>query len=150
MIDLLEKTDLIKLFSSNKLDGIVHQTNIERVMGAGIAKKMAELFPACLSALQASNGILGEVSQCTTEHGFIFNVTAQSIKGMGRKTNYEAFFCAMQEVERRALLRKDNFRLGIPYNIGCGYGGGDWQIVSAMLSAIFEKSTVQAVICKLD
>lgn len=150
MLEILEKTNLLDLFSSNKLDGIVHQTNTHKVMGAGLARSIGGLFPEALIALQNSNGDLGEVSRAQTDHGIIFNITAQHLHGVGRKTNYEAFYLAMKDVEFFCFQKKQKFRLGIPGGIGCGLGGGDWQIISAMLNSIFEKSDVNAIICKID
>jgi hypothetical protein len=46
--------------------------------------------------------------------------------------------------------KKDGFKLGIPYGIGCGLGGGNWQIVSSMLNVIFENSSTNLIICKKD
>lgn len=148
MIETLEKTDLLELFKNNKLDGIAHQTNIERVMGAGFAKSVARDFPEALQALQQTKGKLGEVSSANTKHGVIFNATAQSIKGMGRKTNYEALYSSLELIEFQCYSRKKNFRLGTLHGIGCGLGGGSWKIVEAMLSQIFEESDVQLLICK--
>lgn len=150
MIEVLEKTNLIDLFMSNKLDGIVHQTNTRKVMGAGLARSIASSFPEALIALQNSNGVLGEVSRAQTDHGIIYNLTAQNLNGVGRKTNYEAFYIGMKDVEFFSFQKKQKFKLGIPGGIGCGLGGGDWQIISAMLNSIFEKSDVNAIICKID
>jgi hypothetical protein len=150
MISLREKTDLLKLFSENQLDGFAHQTNQERRMGRGFALKVANQFPEALEALKKSQGFLGEVSMVKTDHGTIWNATAQSLQGIGRRTNYEAFFRCFELIENQASQLKPDFRLAVPYNIGCGYGGGSWNIVSAILFDLFDKSTVRLIICKID
>lgn len=149
MIQFVEKSDLLELFRQNKLDGIAHQTNIEKAMGKGIALKISQAFPEAKNSLKMSSGSLGEVSYCQTPHGIIFNVSAQSLSGIGRKTNYEAFYRGMEEVSIMCSNRK-GFRLGVPYMIGCGLGGGDWRIISAMLYALFEESSVNLIVCKKD
>lgn len=150
MIELLEKTNLLHLFEANKLDGIAHQTNIEKRMGAGIARDIAQSFPWALQALQASQGQLGEVTSCKVEHGWIYNASAQSLAGIGRKTNYEAFYRCFELIEMSVRRQKDNFRLGVPFMIGCGLGGGSWVIISAILTEIFKESTVKLIICNKD
>jgi O-acetyl-ADP-ribose deacetylase (regulator of RNase III) len=148
MIEIFEKTDLLDLFEKNKLDGIAHQTNIERVMGAGIAKEIAQRFPASLLALQQGQGVLGNVTTAKVDHGLIFNVTAQSFHGMGRKTNYEAFYKGFEVVEFLSKQQKNGFRLGVPYMIGCGLGGGSWKVVFSIFEEIFDNSSVELVICQ--
>lgn len=150
MIQVLQKTNLIELFQNNQLDGIAHQTNVERVMGKGIAKIIGDLFPESLEALKSTQGILGDVSYVKTKHGYIWNATAQSYKGMGRKTNYEAFYRCFEQIHLHCSQINPNFKLGVPFGIGCGLGGGDWQIISSMFSALFQESTVKLIICNLQ
>lgn len=38
----------------------------------------------------------------------------------------------------------------IPYKIGCGLGGADWNLVEEIIFSIFSKSVKNAYICKID
>lgn len=143
-----QKADLIDLFKSGKIDGIAHQTNVERVMGKGLALTIASNFPEALTVLQESKGLLGEVSSIQLDQGIIFNATAQSFHGIGRKTNYEAFYNCFLLIELLCLKYKNDFILAVPYGIGCGLGGGSWKIIYAILEDIFGESPVTLLICK--
>jgi hypothetical protein len=56
--------------------------------------------------------------------------------GFGREVNYEALYRNFH-LMRNHLNNDPKTILGIPHGISCGLAGGSWEIVSAMINAIF-------------
>lgn len=115
---------------------ILHQTNCMGVMGAGIALQIAKKWPEaekeyvkyCLQA--APRDLLGTVQFTPlTDDLWLGNLFCQVSPGP-RATVYEAY----PKVLREAVEEFDeDFPVHIPFGIGCGLAGGDWDVVLPML-----------------
>ena len=141
----MKKNKEVGLFHGNLLDfpyginTIAHCCNILNVMSDGIAGQIAERYPEAKEAddvaEKSGRNDLGDFSFAEVEiensvsfphQEFgkdirkcqIYNLYTIESLGPGREINYEA------------LYRN--------YAMGCGLAGGNWQIVSAMIYAIFE------------
>jgi len=122
--------------------GIIgHQCNALYVMGAGIAKKIAEMYPNVLVAYQKERPVLGECQLVEVgKELWIANLMGQSNIGRGLQTNYRALRDAM----RILCLESEDLNLPVylPYGIGCGLAGGDWHVVSAIIKTELPEATV--------
>lgn len=139
------------------LQVIGHQTNCLGVMGAGIAKqiktKNPELFKAyvryCKKYPDAHN-ILGTVQFHPTDNGeqtvanifgeysFCESVAPYNEGGKPRHTDYNALKEALNRLHTWLVLN-DKTTVGIPYKLGCGLAGGDWDgVVYPMIKKEFE------------
>ena len=59
---------------------------------------------------------------------------AQDYYGYGaRYTDYMAFANCLSELEDYLCSVPKEYRVAFPYRIGCGLGGGDWNVISALL-----------------
>jgi O-acetyl-ADP-ribose deacetylase (regulator of RNase III) len=121
---------------------IVHGCNTEGVMGAGIAKQIKEKYPEAfeiyvdhLAQFKNKNDALGTI--CTYEvnkHLIIVNAITQLRYG---RTNIRYVnYCAVQACfEQVCVISKDKKHNRINYpQIGAGLGGGDWSILSDIIS----------------
>lgn len=61
-------------------------------------------------------------------------------------TKTEALTRGLKEVKE--LSKQLNKSVAIPYGIGCGLAGGDWNIISELIDSIF--SDYKVTIYKLD
>ena len=129
-------------------DIIVHQTNCMGVMGSGLAKQIKEKYPEvfkgyyyyCKNNLPAK--FFGKCLICHANDGkHIANVF-----GQGLQTDYKKLKSGLREV--RNFAKKKNLSVAIPYKIGCGLAGGDWEIVSKIIEKLFKD--VQYKIYRLD
>lgn len=153
--------DLLK----SNLPLIAHQTNCLGVMGAGIAKSIKNKWNIVYTQyanfcknLEYSKKLLGKCQICTTgwlptkyvanlfgEYYFTESVAPYE----NRHTDYDAL--------KKALLKLKAFcedeeviEVGIPYKLGCGLAGGDWDgVVYPMLQEIFNDNTITLYIYKL-
>jgi O-acetyl-ADP-ribose deacetylase (regulator of RNase III) len=64
-----------------------------------------------------------------------------------RYTSYPALKSGLEEVY--TFAKEHGLSVALPYNIGCGLGGGDWSVVSEMIYEIFGGSTVPCEIWRI-
>lgn len=144
---------------------IAHQTNCLGIMGAGIAKsikdKWNDVFTQyknlCVNTKDKHN-LLGKIQLCPTndtpikyvvnlfgEYSFTESVTPYE----NRHTDYDALRNTLT-VLKENLVFLDFNKVGIPYKLGCGLAGGDWDgVVYPMLQEIFNDNIITLCIYKL-
>lgn len=141
----------IKNITGNILDSdapiIAHQVNCMGVMGAGVAKCVREKYPDIMTTYSRwckdydSKFLLGRVlDYCTDNNQIIANCFAQDKTGSGRQTNYEAFYTCLGNLKKAVDYYGVEHRIAFPYKIGCGLGGADWNIIFAMIEAVFSQA----------
>lgn len=142
-------------------DVICHQVNCLGIMGGGIALTIRKKFPDVYVAyknhcdglgLEDMRSLLGTVLYVptTTLKGkdlIIANVFAQLDIGCGVRTNYEAIEAGFRDIKK--TYSGTNKTVAIPYGIGCGLAGGDWDRVIAIINDVFDDDSVDVTICKL-
>lgn len=143
---------------------IVHQVNCQGRMRSGIAKTVHDRYPEVytkyheVAIMNKDNPerLLGHVLYVPVngpnkvERQIIVNIFGQNRYGYDNKqyTDYEALrkgFRHMAKTIPECNLK--NKVVAIPFNIGCGLGGGDWEIVYNMI--VEELSDLHVIICKL-
>lgn len=110
---------------------LVHQVNAQGVMASGIAKQIRAEFPEHYEdyTSKASYLYLGQVVRTYLDNKSVLGIVGQNNYGKdGRRyTNYSALFDGfLQTVEEFDTII-------VPKYIGCGLGGGDWDIVEVFL-----------------
>lgn len=122
---------------------VCHQVNCRGVMGAGLAKQIRGLFPMLydyyrdMCMRHHPEELLGETLYYAVNYrGYdytIANIFGQVSYGHGGcYTDYEALRKAFRKM--RAMICtyfgiRPATRIRIPYKMGCGLGGGDWDTV---------------------
>lgn len=131
------KGNLVTALLEGDVDVLLHQANCQNTMGSGIAKEIRERLPdaytADTKAHQHGKNCLGSYSiglygtMSNSRH--IINLYGQDFYGNRDKglpdTQYWALFKAMSTIKDKLKGK----RVGIPKRIGCGLGGGDWDLV---------------------
>ena len=142
------KSFAIKHITGNVLDSdapiIAHQVNCQGVMGAGVAKCIREKYPDVMTTYSRwcknyqPQYLLGQVlDYCTDKNQIIANCFTQNKTGSGRMTDYEAFYCCLENLKEEFKYYGLEHRIAFPYKIGCGLGGGDWDVILAMIRSVF-------------
>lgn len=137
---------------------IAHQVNCKGVMGAGVALQIRQKYPNVFSAYRAAckksspEALLGKIQPClcggATER-WIVNCFAQEGYGMDSvQTNYVAMESCFIKLRDWAILNGHK-QIAIPYGIGCGLAGGDWNVVKDILNRTFVGNQVVLEIWKL-
>lgn len=148
----------MKIIDKNILDvreGFVcHQVNCQGVAGSGLAKQFKDRYPEWYKLYKSwGKGIsfLGtnlyywpNGSSCGRRSGIcLISMYAQNKYGRdgAQYTDYTAFERCCDSI--KPYLYDSN--IYFPYNIGCGLGGGKWEVISNIIGTHFPK----AIICKL-
>lgn len=132
------------LLDSN-CDYICHQVNCQGVMGSGIARQIRERWPEVYEDYKLFhagcliNGVklLGKIcfSHINNTNQGVVNMFCQDNYGYdgNRYTSYDAFATALYDIKHCV---PEGYKIGFPKNIGCGLGGGNWKVISALIEEI--------------
>ena len=78
----------------------------------------------------------------------VYNLYSQFTFGNGRQTLYDPMVEGLEKIRIHAIS-KGLTRLGLPCNMGCTLGGGDWNIVRAIIGSVFhDDEELDLYICK--
>lgn len=132
------RRDLLKA----EVDVIAHQVNCMGVMGAGVARQIRDACPSayqsymalCDNAPESRDKLLGSIMLCSRPldadwpFGYVAHLFGQYGYGRypKRYTDYKALrrcFASLAINMRQMGLSS----LAMPYKIGCGLAGGDWE-----------------------
>lgn len=124
-----------------------HQVNCCKTMDAGLAKQIKEKYPEVYQAYEDREyPYLGAIDWVLTHDGrACVNMYAQNDYGRsGKHTNYIAFAQCLTELAEYLIPISEDTIVAFPYGIGCGLGGGDWKVISALIED-FDKMIKQKV-----
>lgn len=161
---------MIKIVNGDLLQSnlplIAHQTNCLGVMGAGIAKVIKNKWSIVYTQYvdkcrhyNYSKDLLGKCQVCVTEDESIkfvanlfgeYSFTESVAPFENRHTDYDALKKALLHL-KTLCENTEITKIGIPYKLGCGLAGGDWDgVVYPMLQELFANdSTITLYIYKL-
>lgn len=131
---------------------IAHQVNCQGVIGAGVAKQIKEKYPAVYKDYKRlcentsdKMDLLGTCLVSTEqENKMICNLFGQynyGRNGTYTNTSYltSAIFAMISTLEQIYNIKDKTHPqlvIAIPYKIGCGLGGGDWEEVKTIFENI--------------
>ena len=125
-------------------------------MGAGIAKSISIKYPSAARADRNFQYVpksrLGKYSLSTKRGVSVINLYGQYGYARGLQTNYKMLEKAINSFLTDAVSKSidvDLAKVGVPYKLGCGLAGGDWNIVSEILARQSELHGVDIYIYKL-
>jgi len=142
---------------------IAHVVNCQGAMGSGIAGQIRATYPEVYEAyiegckrneksFKEPEDLLGQIqmikNQPNRQAKIICNMFAQNKFGKDGKRylNYEALYICLEKFRNLCGdYANGNYShvIGFPKNLGCGLAGGDWEIVKAMIVAIFKDSNFE-------
>jgi len=146
---------MIKIINGNILNAkektICHQVNCMGVMGGGLAKQIKNKYPEAyreyIWILKHFGKQLGHCQLVVCHDGrIIANLFGQDGFGTDKRyTDYDylkqSFLDLLDQTKKYHLIinnEKHPLNIAIPYNIGCGLGGGDWNTVYKIIEEVFE------------
>ncbi|MEY8366573.1 macro domain-containing protein [Anaerovoracaceae bacterium 41-7] len=139
---------------------IAHQVNCMGKMGSGVAKQIKERFPHAYDVYMSSEMKLGQVvpavciDKYTGREVVIMHMFAQDKYGYdGREyTDLGALFACLFRLRISANELGDEFgykKIAMPYKIGCGLGGGNWDEVYQLIKDIFDDTDIEIELWRL-
>lgn len=148
--------DLLK----SDCDVIAHQCNCLLAFGSGIAGQIRNELPGAYEKFKNDYreplDKLGSYCVATKDIGnflAVYNLYGQYSYGIGNMhTNYlalrEALTAMMKNIDDEDILKA--VKIGVPYKMGCGLGGGDWDTVSSILEEISERFNRNIYIYRIE
>lgn len=143
-------------------DYICQQVNCMGKMNSGIAKQIREKWPIVYQNYMAKCNfshpsgyihpelLLGDIQIVglwddyneTKFHQSVINLYSQLNYGYdGRRyTSYDAFWNCVNLIKQSVPTDK---KIGFPYNIGCGLGGANWNVILTMIDTVLADYTVE-------
>lgn len=122
---------------------ICHQVNCQRKMGKGLALQIRKNFIQHYLEYINTEPELGKI--LTTEISselYVVALYSQYYFGSTGKvfTDYKAFKECLKLLKDFSHTKK--LTIYIPYKIGCGLGGGDWNIIYSFIKEILDEYTI--------
>jgi O-acetyl-ADP-ribose deacetylase (regulator of RNase III) len=119
---------------------IAHQVNCKGAFGAGLAGQIAERWPACKRSYENhvrahnSGELLGTVLVWEGQEKTVVNLFGQDEPGPN--TDDLVLYTAVQSL--KDYMISDGIEVvALPWKIGCGIGGGDWDEIKHMIESLF-------------
>lgn len=117
---------------------LCHQVNCLGKMGSGIARSVRDRFPTAYEEYRSlchgadSPGtLMGRILQSDCDCKTIIHMFAQERCGRHiRYTDYAAFRECLRKIKSAIPTGST---IALPHGIGCGLGGGDWDIILPMI-----------------
>lgn len=142
---------MVRVIEGNLFDTtaelIAHQVNCQKTMGSGVARQVRDRYPDVYKEYLEHDGYLGDV-QIYKPKGvntpFIVNLYAQDKYGYDGKqyTDLSALKKCFYKLNE-AVPRGGIYTIAMPYKIGCGRGGADWNEVYKIIEEIFTNVDVE-------
>lgn len=151
---------------------IVHSVNCIGAVGAIARKwpKNAEQYKAHVKRQKLPIMLMGSVFEVNVAHNIIVaNLFGQNNIGTNKQqTEYSALISGFKRIADTFFEGNDKQLVDfgnpfgeidqpidltdiyIPYKIGCGLGGADWNLVQEIIEKSFEKSENNIYICKYE
>lgn len=130
---------------------ICHQVNCKGNMGRGVAKTFKEKYPFAFSQYKdlckdcVPDELLGTVlMRYEIDNKWTCCMFAQDDwRGHGCNTDYAAFDECCDAIKREIKgLHLDDVIINMPYRIGAGLGGGNWNTIYSILEEQFKNYNV--------
>jgi len=120
---------------SVKVGIIGHQVNMQGIMGAGLAKQIADIYPVVYEKYieDYQNRKLGDVlTVAINQRLVIANIFGQENIGTDEvQTDYGALADGFLLLNQYAQVT--NLPVYLPEGIGCGLAGGNWETVKPLI-----------------
>jgi len=140
-------------YSRPVVSAIAHVCNCQGVMGSGLALAIKTRYPEAYAAYK--NRRVEVHRRATTWHNVvreirpgkhIYNLHAQDFYGKdGRRyLNYEALYVSLERVCKH-MNTAGLETLGVPFCMGSGLAGGNWNIVQAMVIAVCKEYGIEVI-----
>ena len=151
------KGSVLSKTTSSSVELVVQQINCLGVMGAGLAKcvrnditdeKFENYKQLCIKT--PAKDLLGKVlliPSKSVKNRIYANIFAQeNIGTYQRQTDYTALKTGLAKINK--LAKDKGYRVKLPYKLGCGLAGGNWNIVYSIINEVCDTSFT--TIYKLD
>jgi hypothetical protein len=154
------KNERKNIFDVNA-DIIIHQCNCFHKDSYGLTQKIFKDFPEAKIADEntvKSRSKLGSYSFSQKNNKVIINLYAIDKKNdLGISTNYNSVEVALKNLNKEmpnfakiCNKKTEDLIIALPFKMGCGFGGGNWDIVYSIIKSIFDYEAYTILICDIE
>ena len=146
------KGDLVQIAKHTSLfDIYIHGCNCQSVMGAGVARQIAQAFPMVymkdMKSKLKPEEKLGKFTYHTIKNEtgariYIINAYTQFTVGHGVQVDYVAMRDSFEAI--RTMFGGCQMRFAMP-KIGAGLGGGDWNKIKGIIEDVFKHENLTVI-----
>ena len=127
---------------------LIHQVNCQGVMGSGIAKSIRAKYPQHYEDYITGGKYLGDIVRTeVSSNKHICGVFGQKYYG-ANKVRYTNYLALMSGIDIAIHGHYYHEHIITPKFIGCGLGGGDWNIVEMLLLDLEQMYDVEFTVCE--
>ena len=152
--------DAITALLNEEIDFLIHQSNCVGGFGSGIAGQIRKRVPEAYKAYKEnydewiSKGHKHIPLGSLSSGGGVIHLHSQLNYGKGKRhTNYGAMASGLEFMNMYITYDQNRYpketTIGLPYLMGCGLGGGDWEIVYEIIEHCLAPSFKEVIIYKL-
>lgn len=126
-------------------DIIVHQVNVQGVMGGGVARQLADQYSGLEKNYSKHCKLLDNDYEILKETTLFYKENNKIICNIfSQKPNFNTDYSSIKKCLQYIKLwaGNNNLSIAIPYGIGCGIANGDWNIVYKIIEEVFEDYNV--------
>ncbi len=124
-------------------DIIGHQVNCKGVMGGGVALQIKNTYPLVYevyklhcNGVNPTSNLLGDCQIVPCKMRLVANLFGQDGYGIGKQyTDLDALRKSL--IKLKDYAQDHNNSVALPYLIGCGLGGGNWDDVYKIIDDVF-------------
>lgn len=125
---------------------ILHQVNCKGVMGCGVALAIRNKWPKVYEKYREhyQKAKLGMIQIIPIKDDlFVVNLFAQDRYGREKRhTNYDAVESCLKKISTWKLKNHQNLSVYIPYKMGCGNAGGNWDIIYSIIQDTISEAAI--------
>lgn len=138
----------------NQRRGIIgHQVNCQLVMGAGLAMQIRQKYPRAFTQYRdvmrnvtiAKRLGKAQIVEVLQDSLYIANLFGQYqfLPRKVRHTDYNALTIALRQLRQwRDNVKGKEFPIFLPYGMGCGLAGGEWNVVQGIIRDTIPDTTI--------
>lgn len=126
-------------------DIIVHQVNVQGVMGGGLAKQLADNYPKLETKYRKFCKDYNYDYKYLQLEVFGFPSRGKLIANMfSQKPNFDTDYKTMSKLlnKIRNYAESTELTIAMPYGIGCGIANGEWDKVYKIIEKVFKNYNV--------
>lgn len=153
------KGNLLDLAENGHFDIVIQSCNCFNILGAGIAKQIADRYPSVVLADNTtSRGDIKKLGQFTVaylkepQYQFIvINLYGQYSTGLDKEgfipTDYRALYKGFTRIKKwlDSTIKNPNIKIGLPL-LGAGLGGASWEVVEAIIKSTMPDLDITVVL----
>lgn len=135
---------MVKIKKGNILDCtediIIHQVNVQGIMGSGIARQLADYYKGLEEEYYKYCKELDNEYQRLSGTVFFFEEYPKIIaNSFSQMPNFDTDYIELEKclINIKEFAKFNNLSIAIPYGIGCGIANGDWKIVCKIIDKVF-------------